>query len=567
MEKILYEVLKEYQTELEKLEISQVNIAKLNEDIENLVEKRDNLKESLKEFSVESFVYKTKQAEVEQIQSILNDKISEKERTQKTREKELEKAKQDITNKLKEKQEKIDNTLQEDFNKKSEYETKIKQYEETQKRMEEQNKKQEERTGKKIQYSEAAIQRMEEQRKEYEQMKQEMQEAKKRYEEAEEQTRLITKAINNVENNSLEDIIKEYKTQREEEIKKENEEKLIDEARKEAEAKVQSDEQARQKHLQDLKNKEEEPKKVEEAKKQAETKVQNDEQARIEHVERVNPGYKQNILKWQAQREEKKENSVSSVSFIAREMKYIIKLQNGEIIEKNAQEIDLKSHEYSEDIADMKGSHKFCDRQLLDILAQIDKEKNTKSVDAYMKTIQSVVDNEEMLPKEAFDLSYDLKGISNADISKTGKKSIKKLAKNASKVGIAEYQKEDGLFKRLFDRIRVKKLGMPSKEKEQEDNSNAETKDYDINGKELETKEISELEAFRQRLHAYSAPDIAAYVNAYLTQNEKSNITQTKTEYLEELRKDGVEEEKIQEISQKIDSHEIKKTEPKTMEK
>ena len=120
-------------------------------------------------------------------------------------------------------------------------------------------------------------------------------------------------------------------------------------------------------------------------------------------------------------------------------------------------------------------------------------------------------------------------------------------------------------IKDLFKRVKTKSLLSPEQQPVHDNGIK------DVNGQEIPSKDLDEKEAFSSRIkvNQYSNPEIASYVNAYMTrgeQTEEKDINATnKAEYLQQLREEGLSENEITEISEKIEMQESKSNQTQGM--
>ena len=102
------------------------------------------------------------------------------------------------------------------------------------------------------------------------------------------------------------------------------------------------------------------------------------------------------------------------------------------------------------------------DPQLYRILKN-DKELNGDIVYDYLQQVQRVSDehytNKIGMPSVTdMNISYNLENLNNAQMTRAQKRLLKRIAKNASKIGLAEYTKPKSRIKEFFDKIGQKLL-------------------------------------------------------------------------------------------------------------
>ena len=194
------------------------------------------------------------------------------------------------------------------------------------------------------------------------------------------------------------------------------------------------------------------------------------------------------------------------------------------------------------------------DCNLFHCLARYDRETGShKSVD-YLKQLED-------LGNAKLDITYNLKGKRSLSIINDLRQ--KRIAKKSEQNIGAKIEKNENIIvktiKNMFNRLKT--LALPDPNMQLEDGKDINEKDInekDINGKVIPSKEILEREAFSARIKVcnYTRPEISSYVNAYMTrdsQTEKRDITaNNKEEYLKQLKEEGLDENSIKEIAQKI---------------
>ena len=184
-------------------------------------------------------------------------------------------------------------------------------------------------------------------------------------------------------------------------------------------------------------------------------------------------------------------------------------------------------------------------------LSRFDRETGSHKAEEYIESLET--------GKQINDLevTYDLRG--NRRLSLINDFRQRRIAnKSETAIGAKVEKGENKIIKAIKDLFKkVKTTSLPCPDMHLEDGK-------DINGQEIPSKDIDEKEDFSERIkvHQYSKPEIASYVNAFLTRNEqteKRDITAaSKAEYIQQLRTEGLSEDMITEISEKIEMQESK---------
>lgn len=184
-------------------------------------------------------------------------------------------------------------------------------------------------------------------------------------------------------------------------------------------------------------------------------------------------------------------------------------------------------------------------------LSRFDRETGSHKAEEYIESLETGKQINDL------DVTYDLRG--NRRLSLINDFRQRRIAnKSETAIGAKVEKGENKIIKAIKDLFKkVKTTSLPYPDMHLEDGK-------DINGQEIPSKDIDEKEDFSERIkvHQYSKPEIASYVNAFLTRNEqteKRDITAaSKAEYIQQLRAEGLSEDMITEISEKIEMQEIK---------
>ena len=213
-----------------------------------------------------------------------------------------------------------------------------------------------------------------------------------------------------------------------------------------------------------------------------------------------------------------------------------------------------RGKEFTLDIASM------IDANLYNCLVEYDKIAGTNRAGEYIESLDGN-------GKSNLDVTYNLKGKRTLGIINNFRQN--RMAKRSEDfIGAKVERNENAItkaIKDLFKRVRTKSLPVP--EEQQTHDSTIK----DINGQEIPSKDLDEKEAFSERIkvNQYSKPEIASYVNAYMARGEQTEAkdinAKDKAEYLQQLREEGLSENEITEISEKIEIQEGKNNQSKGM--
>lgn len=211
-----------------------------------------------------------------------------------------------------------------------------------------------------------------------------------------------------------------------------------------------------------------------------------------------------------------------------------------------------RGKEFTVDIA------QYIDCNLYYCLARYDRETGSNKATEYIESLEKGKQDIDL------DVTYNLKGARRLNILDDFRQ--KRIAtKSANAIGAKVEKDENKIVKAIKNLFkRVKTTSLPYPEMQLEDGK-------DIHGQEIPSKDLDEKEAFSSRIkvNQYSKPEIASYVNAYMTrgeQTEEKDINATnKAEYLQQLREEGLSEREITEISEKIEMQEGKNNQSREM--
>ena len=200
------------------------------------------------------------------------------------------------------------------------------------------------------------------------------------------------------------------------------------------------------------------------------------------------------------------------------------------------------------------------DANLYNCLVEYDKVAGTNRAGEYIESLDGN-------GKSNLDVTYNLKGKRTLGIINNFRQN--RMAKRSEDfIGAKVERNENAITKAIKDLFkRVKTKSLPSPEQQPVHDNGIR----DINEQEIPSKDINEKEAFSSRIkvNQYSKPEIASYVNAYMTrgeQTEEKDINATnKAEYLQQLREEGLSEREITEISEKIEMQEGKNNQSREM--
>ena len=200
------------------------------------------------------------------------------------------------------------------------------------------------------------------------------------------------------------------------------------------------------------------------------------------------------------------------------------------------------------------------DANLYNCLVEYDKVAGTNRAGEYIESLDGN-------GKSNLDVTYNLKGRRTLGIINNFRQN--RMAKRSEEfIGAKVERNENAITKAIKDLFkRVKTKSLPSPEQQPVHDNGIR----DINEQEIPSKDINEKEAFSSRIkvNQYSKPEIASYVNAYMTrgeQTEEKDINATnKAEYLQQLREEGLSEREITEISEKIEMQEGKNNQSREM--
>lgn len=200
------------------------------------------------------------------------------------------------------------------------------------------------------------------------------------------------------------------------------------------------------------------------------------------------------------------------------------------------------------------------DANLYNCLVEYDKVAGTNRAGEYIESLDGN-------GKSNLDVTYNLKGKRTLGIINNFRQN--RMAKRSEEfIGAKVERNENAITKAIKDLFkRVKTKSLPSPEQQPVHDNGIR----DINEQEIPSKDINEKEAFSSRIkvNQYSKPEIASYVNAYMTrgeQTEEKDINATnKAEYLQQLREEGLSEREITEISEKIEMQEGKNNQSREM--
>lgn len=200
------------------------------------------------------------------------------------------------------------------------------------------------------------------------------------------------------------------------------------------------------------------------------------------------------------------------------------------------------------------------DANLYNCLVEYDKVAGTNRAGEYIESLDGN-------GKSNLDVTYNLKGKRTLGIINNFRQN--RMAKRSEDfIGAKVERNENAItkaIKALFKRVKTKSLPSPEQQPVHDNGIR------DINEQEIPSKDINEKEAFSSRIkvNQYSKPEIASYVNAYMTrgeQTEEKDINATnKAEYLQQLREEGLSEREITEISEKIEMQEGKNNQSREM--
>ena len=213
-----------------------------------------------------------------------------------------------------------------------------------------------------------------------------------------------------------------------------------------------------------------------------------------------------------------------------------------------------RGKEFTLDIASM------IDANLYNCLVEYDKIAGTNRAGEYIESLDGN-------GKSNLDVTYNLKGKRTLGIINNFRQN--RMAKRSEEYIGAKVERNENVItkaiKDLFKRVRTKSL--PAPEEQQTHDSTIK----DINGQEIPSKDLDEKEAFSERIkvNQYSKPEIASYVNAYMARGEQTEAkdinAKDKAEYLQQLREEGLPEDMITEISEKIEMQEGKNSQTQGM--
>ena len=200
------------------------------------------------------------------------------------------------------------------------------------------------------------------------------------------------------------------------------------------------------------------------------------------------------------------------------------------------------------------------DANLYNCLVEYDKVAGTNRAGEYIESLDGN-------GKSNLDVTYNLKGKRTLGIINNFRQN--RMAKRSEEfIGAKVERNENAITKAIKDLFkRVETKALPSPEQQPVHDKGIR----DINGQEIPSKDLDEKEVFSSRIkvNQYSNPEIASYVNAYMTrgeQTEEKDInSKNKVEYLQQLREEGLSEDMITEISEKIEMQEGKNNQSKGM--
>mgnify|MGYP005777166815 CR=1 FL=1 len=215
---------------------------------------------------------------------------------------------------------------------------------------------------------------------------------------------------------------------------------------------------------------------------------------------------------------------------------------------------DERGKEFTFEISNM------IDANLYNCLLEYDKVAGTNRAGEYIESLDGN-------GKSNLDVTYNLKGKRTLGIINNFRQN--RMAKRSEDfIGAKVERNENAItkaIKDLFKRVKTKSLLSPEQQPVHDNGIK------DVNGQEIPSKDLDEKEAFSSRIkvNQYSNPEIASYVNAYMTrgeQTEEKDINATnKAEYLQQLREEGLSENEITEISEKIEMQESKSNQTQGM--
>ena len=215
---------------------------------------------------------------------------------------------------------------------------------------------------------------------------------------------------------------------------------------------------------------------------------------------------------------------------------------------------DERGKEFTFEISNM------IDANLYNCLLEYDKVAGTNRAGEYIESLDGN-------GKSNLDVTYNLKGKRTLGIINNFRQN--RMAKRSEDfIGAKVERNENAItkaIKDLFKRVKTKSLLSPEQQPVHDNGIK------DVNGQEIPSKDLDEKEAFSSRIkvNQYSNPEIASYVNAYMTrgeQTEEKDINATnKAEYLQQLREEGLSEREITEISEKIEMQEGKNNQSREM--
>ena len=215
---------------------------------------------------------------------------------------------------------------------------------------------------------------------------------------------------------------------------------------------------------------------------------------------------------------------------------------------------DERGKEFTFEISNM------IDANLYNCLLEYDKVAGTNRAGEYIESLDGN-------GKSNLDVTYNLKGKRTLGIINNFRQN--RMAKRSEDfIGAKVERNENAItkaIKDLFKRVKTKSLLSPEQQPVHDNGIK------DVNGQEIPSKDLDEKEAFSSRIkvNQYSNPEIASYVNAYMTrgeQTEEKDINATnKAEYLQQLREEGLSENEITEISEKIAMQESKSNQTQGM--
>ena len=200
-----------------------------------------------------------------------------------------------------------------------------------------------------------------------------------------------------------------------------------------------------------------------------------------------------------------------------------------------------RGKEFTVDIA------QYIDCNLYYCLARYDRETGSNKATEYIESLEKGKQDIDL------DVTYNLNGARRLNILDDFRQK-RIAAKSEIAIGAKVEKAENKIvkaIKNLFKRAKTKFL--PAPEKQPVHNSAIR----DINGQEIPLKDIDEKEALSDRIkvHQYSKPEIASYVNAYMTRGEQTDnkdiTAESREEYIKQL--EGLlPEDMVTEISMRI---------------